>query len=129
MQNMYYNKMTYALQDGHQFRYTLSEPITTDLYDMSFEQLTTLLLMEVCCTLPNKKAPIEDYYKVISCFDEIFLKKFSVSISLEKNLDNGRETGTYKVCYSGVSDEQNLILNTVVSDLANRIDREICSIG
>ena len=86
MQNMYYNKMTYALQDGHQFRYTLSEPITTDLYDMSFEQLTTLLLMEVCCTLPNKKAPIEDYYKVISYYDELFLKKFSVSISLEKSL-------------------------------------------
>lgn len=129
MQNMYYNKMTYAIQDGNQLRYTLSEPITTDLYDMSFEELTTLLLVEICFNLPKqKRAPMEDYYKAIRCFDEIFMKKFSVSVSLEKNYENGKETGTYNVCFYGASDEQNLILKTVVSDLVNRIDDVICAI-
>jgi len=130
IQNMYYGKMIYALQDGHQFRYTLSEPIKTDLYDMSFEELATLLLVEICFVLPKQKmAPLEDYYKVTQYFDKIFSDKFFISVSLEKNYENGKETGTYKVCFSGVSDEQNRVLQKIVTDLEKRIDDVICAIG
>ena len=126
LQSAYFEKMIYARQDDKKLLYTLSEPIETDLNDMSFEELLKVTIVGLCYQLRMKRASVQEYIDAINSLNEVF-EKFNVRLSYEIDRREGKCEIT--PIFEGLTEEQNDVLCYSVEHLFDTLDEIMFEIG